>query len=29
VVCANLKIKLLHARPYAAWSKELVSYCAS
>jgi putative transposase len=21
VVCANLKIKLLHARPYAAWSK--------
>ena len=29
VVCANLKIKLIHARPYAAWSKELVSYCAS
>jgi transposase InsO family protein len=21
VVCANLKIKLIHARPYAAWSK--------
>ncbi len=29
VICANLKIKLTHARPYAAWSKELVSYCAS
>jgi putative transposase len=21
VVCANLKIKLIHARPYAAWSR--------
>ena len=29
VICANLNIKLIHARPYAAWSKELVSYCAS
>ena len=29
LVCANLGIRLLHAKPYAAWSKELVSYCAS
>jgi transposase InsO family protein len=29
MLCANLDIRLLHARPYAAWSKELVSYCAS
>jgi transposase InsO family protein len=29
IICANLGIRLLHAKPYAAWSKELVSYCAS
>jgi putative transposase len=28
-VCANLQIKLLHARPYHAFSKGLVSYCTS
>lgn len=28
IVCANLGIRLLHAKPYHAWSKELVSYCA-
>jgi putative transposase len=27
VVCARLGIRLLHAKPYHAWSKELVSYC--
>jgi putative transposase len=27
IVCANLDIQLLHARPYHSWSKELVSYC--
>lgn len=27
--CARLGIRLLHAKPYAAWSKELVWYCAS
>jgi len=26
-VCANLNIRLIHAKPYHAWSKELVSYC--
>jgi len=29
VICANLGIRLLHAKPYHAWSKELVWYCAS
>ena len=29
IICANLGIRLLHAKPYHAWSKELVSYCAS
>jgi transposase InsO family protein len=27
VICANLSIRLLHAKPYHAWSKEKVSYC--
>ena len=29
VVCANLQVRLAHARPYAAWSKAKVSYCTS
>jgi len=29
LVCANLGIKLSHARPYAAWSKGYVAYCTS
>jgi putative transposase len=29
IVCANLGIKLLHAKPYHSWSKEKVSYCTS
>jgi transposase InsO family protein len=27
IVCANLGIRLLHAKPYHAWSKGKVSYC--
>ena len=27
VVCANLNVRLCHAKPYAAWSKGKVSYC--
>jgi transposase InsO family protein len=29
IVCANLGIRLCHAKPYAAWSKGKVSYCTS
>jgi len=29
IVCANLGIKLSHARPYAAWSTGYVAYCTS
>ena len=28
IVCANLNVRLLHAKPFAAWSKGKVSYCA-
>ena len=28
-VCANLGIRLIHAKPYAAWSKGYVAYCTS
>ena len=27
LVCAQLGVRLLHAKPYHAWSKESVSYC--
>ena len=27
IVCANLKVRLCHAKPYHAWSKGKVSYC--
>jgi transposase InsO family protein len=29
IVCARLGIRLLHAKPYHAWSKEKASYCTS
>jgi len=29
IVCANLGIRLIHAKPYHSWSKESVSYCTS
>jgi putative transposase len=29
IVCANLKVRLCHAKPYAAWSKAKVSFCTS
>jgi putative transposase len=29
IVCANLGVRLAHAKPFAAWSKGKVSYCTS
>jgi len=29
LVCAQLGVRLLHAKPYHSWSKEFVSYCTS